>query len=172
MHRGYIKYWRKIKEWSWYKDSNTKSLFLHLVAEANHKPFTFMGHSVERGQIACGRRQLSIDTGLSEQSVRTSIERLKSTSDITSKSTSNFSIISIVNYDQYQSKSTSKTTSKHTLAQPAPNQRLTTIKELKNEKNIRITDLSKENLKDEPPCEERIAFQNLTRKLAQEKYLC
>lgn len=164
MHRGYIKYWRKIKEWSWYKDSNTKSLFLHLTAEANHKPFVFLGHRIDRGQIACGRRQLAFDTGLSEQEVRTSLAKLKSTSDITIESTSNFSVVSIVNYDNYQGKATSKSTSKRADEQPAINQRSTTIKECKKLENEKNYD---ENLLSSP--EGRKAFQELTRKLAREK---
>jgi hypothetical protein len=139
MHRGYIKYWRKIRDWSWYKDSKTKSLFLHLVAEANHKPYVFLGHKIDRGQIAVGRHQLRIDTGISEQSIRTSLRRLKSTSDITTKSTSNFSIISIVNYEQYQGNSTSGSTSNLTINQPASNQLLTTIEECKNDKKEAYT---------------------------------
>lgn len=132
MHRGYIKYWRKIKEWSWYKDPITKSLFLHLIAEANYKDNVFMGHTIKRGQIAVGRKELAEKLGISQQNVRTSIKRLKSTSDITIKSTNRFSIISIVNYESYQQELTSKLTNKT----PSTNQQLTTIKEREERKEI------------------------------------
>ena len=62
-----------------------------------------MGTEIKRGQLATGRKSLSDSTGISEQSLRTCITRLKSTSEITIVSTSLFSIITVCNYDSYQS---------------------------------------------------------------------
>ena len=142
MHRGYIKIFRKISEWEWYKDSNTLHLFFHLLLNANYKDGRFMGHEIKRGQIVTGRKALSIQTGLSEQSVRTSIERLKSTSELTTKSTNKFSIITLCNYNKYQNDETgtnqqsNQQSNQHlTSNQPAINQQLTTSKECKNDKN-------------------------------------
>ena len=33
-NEGYIKLYRKMKKWGWYKDQNTKDVFLHLLLEA------------------------------------------------------------------------------------------------------------------------------------------
>lgn len=55
-----------------------------------------------RGELVTGRTSLSAQTGLSVQSIRTALERLKSTNEITIKSTSKYSIVTIVNYDTYQ----------------------------------------------------------------------
>ena len=140
MDNGWIKLHRKIKWWEWYKDNNTKSLFFHLLVEANHNPQKWRGHLIDNGQAVVGRKQLSKDLGISEQSIRTSIKRLKSTSEITIKSTNKFSIITIVNWEQYQGKpqkSTSKPTSTLTINQPATNQQLTTNKNNKNNKNVK-----------------------------------
>jgi hypothetical protein len=94
-----------------------------------------MGHPIPRGSCVCGRYALSKDTGISPQSVRTSLARLKSTNDITIKSTNKFSVIYIVNYQDYQDNSTNSSTIKSTFNQPATNQQLTTSKECKNDKN-------------------------------------
>ena len=137
MHRGYIKLWRKIKEWEWYKESNTLHLFLHLMLNANYKASRFMGQEIKRGDIVVGRKQLSLDTGITEQSVRTSIERLKSTSEITSRSTNKFSIITLCNYETYQNDNfeiNQQNVSPSTTDQPATNQQLTTSKEVNKEK--------------------------------------
>ena len=99
---GWIKLHRKIQDWQWYSDSNTFRLFIHLLLSANHKPQSWKGVVIGRGELATGRQSLSAQTGLSEQSVRTSLERLKSTNEITIKSTSKYSIVTIVNYDTYQ----------------------------------------------------------------------
>lgn len=115
-------------------------LFIYLILSANHEPKKWRGITVERGQLITSRKKISEETGLSHQIIRTCIERLKSTSEITSKSTSKYTIITICNYGNYQDdeiKSTSKITSKNTRNQPATNQQLTTNNNDKNEKNVK-----------------------------------
>ncbi len=139
MHRGYIKLWRKITEWEWYKDSNTFSLFLHLLVGANYKPSRFFGHEIKRGDIVTGLFQLFEDTGISIQSIRTSLERLKQTGEITIKTTNRFSIITLCNYEIYQS--TEEESNKQlTNDQQTSNKQVTTSKELKNDKNNTIVE--------------------------------
>lgn len=125
---GYVRLFRSINEWQWYDDPNTKSLFLHLIVNANYKPGYFKGIPIERGQILVGRIELSKILGISEQEVRTSIKRLKSTNDITTKSTNKGTLISVVNYEKYQVDvviPTNSLTSDLTAEQPATNQQLT-----------------------------------------------
>ena len=90
-------------EWGWYKDNNTKAVFLHLLLIASYEKTTFLGHQIRPGQAVIGRRSLAEDLGMSEQSVRTALNHLKSTNDITIKSTNKFSIVTIVNWASYQS---------------------------------------------------------------------
>jgi len=135
MHRGYIKLWRKITDWEWFKDSKTLSLFIHFLLEANYKPSRFMGHEIPVGSLVCGLYRLSEDTGLSVQSIRTSIGRLKSTNDITTKSTNHFTIVSIVNFKSYQDRTEYESTNKLTNHQQTTNKQLTTSKECKKDKN-------------------------------------
>ena len=94
------------------------------------------------GQLVTGRHALSEDTGISEQSIRTCLSRLKSTSEITSESTNQFTLITINNWGIYQDILTSESTSESTSDQPAINQRSTTNKKYKKEKNIRKQTLS------------------------------
>ena len=99
---GYVKIHRSLIDWEWYKDVNTKSLFIHLLLKANHAPGKFMGIDIKRGQLVTGRKALSAETGLSEQCIRTSLNRLKSTNELTIKTSNKNSLITIVNYDFYQ----------------------------------------------------------------------
>ena len=99
---GYINLHRKLIEWEWYSDPNTKSLFIHLLLTASWKDAKWHGIEVKRGEVVTGRKELSKTLGISEQSIRTSLTRLKSTSEITSKTTNRYSVISIKNYDAYQ----------------------------------------------------------------------
>ena len=57
---------------------------------------------MERGQLITGRLSLKEQTGISEQSIRTAFEKLKSTNEITIKSTNKYSIVTICNYNEYQ----------------------------------------------------------------------
>jgi len=138
---GWIKLFRKILEWDWYDDPNTKSVFLDFVLNASIEDKKWKGIDIKRGQLIVGRKELSKRLGISEQSLRTSITRLKSTSEITSKSTNKFTIITVVNYEKYQnkeSKSTSTSTSYLTNEQPAINQQSTTSKEEKKRRSKEI----------------------------------
>lgn len=135
---GYIALHRKFNQWEWKSDPNMVALFIHLLVNANYVPKSWQGQIIERGQVVIGRKQLSLDTGISEQTIRTCLNKLKSTSEITIKPTNKFSILTIVNYDKYQggqTESTSRSTSKLTNNQPTTNQQLTTMEEVNKEIN-------------------------------------
>lgn len=102
MNETWIKLHSKFLNWGWYKNKNTKILFIHCLLKANWQDGYFEGIEVKRGSFVTGRKQLSKELGLTEQEIRTSIKHLKSTNEITITSTKNFSIISINNYDKYQ----------------------------------------------------------------------
>ncbi len=101
-NEGYIKLYRKMTKWGWYKDNNTKCVFLHLLFMACYEPCFYRNHYLEVGQIATTLKEISEGTGISVQSIRTSLNRLKSTNEITINSTSKFSIITLLNYSDYQ----------------------------------------------------------------------
>jgi len=138
MNTGWVMIHRSLIEWEWFQDQNTLQVFMYLLLMANHKPHKYQGINLQRGQLITGRKKIAQVTGLSEQSVRTSLKRLKTTNNITSTSTNKYSIISIVNYDKYQTKNESTNqpyNQQDTNNQPATNQQLTTYKNDKNVKN-------------------------------------
>ena len=69
---------------------------------ASYKDNDFNGYHIKPGQVVCGRKQLAKDLGLSESTIRTALKHLKSTNEITIKSTNKFSIITIENWGKYQ----------------------------------------------------------------------
>ena len=99
---GFIKLHRSILDWEWYGDRNTRDLFIHLLLKANHEPTKWKGITVERGQTVTGRLVLSKELGISERSVRTALNHLKSTNELTIKATNKYSLVTIVNYAKYQ----------------------------------------------------------------------
>jgi hypothetical protein len=100
---GYIKLWRKIQEWGWYKAPDHVHLFTHLIQKARWRDGQVNGQPLKRGQLLTGRAYLSYQTGVSERSIRTILKHLKSTSEITIEATNQGSVITIVNYELYQS---------------------------------------------------------------------
>lgn len=103
---GYIKLYRKMLEWGWYDDTNTKVVFLHLLLTANYKDTEWHGIPLKRGDVVTSIHKLATDLKLSDQNVRTALSHLKLTGEITSKPHTKFSIISIKNYNQYQEDNT------------------------------------------------------------------
>ena len=121
---GYIKLHRKLLNWEWYKDANTTRVFLHLLLIANYGESRYQGVEIHPGQAVIGRKTLADALGMSEQNVRTALTHLKSTSEITIKSTNKFSVVTIVNWALYQStdeESTNESTNNLTNDQPATN---------------------------------------------------
>ena len=93
-------------ETSFYKKPMTCHLAIHLllsVAWKDHET-TLGGEKVKirRGQIVSGRNRLSDETGLSPQTIRTSLEHLRRAGFLTIESTNAGSIITICKYDEYQ----------------------------------------------------------------------
>lgn len=103
MNSGYIKLFRSLLKWEWYDDVNTCRLFIHLLLTANYRDTKWHGVDIPAGSRACSIRSLAKETGLTERMVRTSLNRLKSTHEVTQTIKPKFSIISIKNYAEYQS---------------------------------------------------------------------
>lgn len=101
---GWIKIHRKMVNWEWYQDINTKTLFFHLLLTANHAPKKWQGYMIERGQKITSLKHLADETNLTVQQVRTSLNKLKSTNEITIKPTNKNTIVTILKYSDYQDK--------------------------------------------------------------------
>ena len=128
MQRGYVKDWRRILEWEWYTDYKTCHLFRHCILRANIEDKQWQGTLIKKGYFVTSLENLSRETGLSVQNIRTSLKKL--TSELTIKTTNRNTIIAIKNYENYQG-----LTSNLTNNQQTTNKQLTTTKEYKNEKN-------------------------------------
>ena len=165
---GWITIYRKLVDWQWYKTPNMVHFFIHLLLKANHKDNFWEDIKIKRGQFITGRNSLAKDTGMSVQSVRTCIKRLKSTKEITIKSTKKYTIITISNFDKYQfpdneSNQVNNQEINHqvTKCQPSSNQVLTTNNNEYNDNNvINNIRLSEIKISDVPP--DHIIYFNIT----------
>ena len=138
---GWIKLHRQFVNWEWFNDSKTVHVFIYLLSMACHKEKKFRGEVIKPGQLMTGRKRIAADTNLSEQNVRTCLEHLKSTNEVTIKSTKKYSVITIVNWELYQ-QTNQVSNQQVTNNQPTTNQQVTTYKNVNNEKNERSNTLT------------------------------
>ncbi len=142
MDDGWIKIYRKILDnpisnrplWCW--------LWVYILIKANHDDNKFIFNNenitIKRGQFISGLHKISEETHISIQIIRSGLAYLKSTNQITIKSSNKYSVITINNYNRYQ-----EVTSKVTNQQQTSNKPATTNKNDKNEKNININNNTK-----------------------------
>lgn len=132
----YIKLSTDICKWEWFTDGNMLKLWIYLLTNAQQfKGTKYKGVEVKKGQVIIGRKTLAKELKMSEQQVRSCLNRLKSTNEITTESTNQFTLITIVKYDKFQSNLTDFNQSinqvpnqRITNEQPTDNQRITTSK--------------------------------------------
>lgn len=127
---GWIKIHRQILDWEWFDDKNAFRLFMYLLLKANHKELSYKGKVIKAGETLTGLELLSKELGLTVQQTRTALTKLKSTNEITIKTSSQGTVIQIVNYSKYQT-----VTNETTDEQQTNNKRITTNKNDKKEKN-------------------------------------
>ena len=140
---GWIKLWRQFTYWEWYSDIYVKSVFLHLLISANHKDGSWRGVPIGKGQLVTSLDHLSHELHLSVQQIRTALNKLKSTNEITIKSTNKFSIITICKYDNYQC----ETTNYQQTEQQTNNNQITNNQQTNNKQST--TNNNEKNIKNE-----------------------
>lgn len=99
---GYIKLYRKLRDWEWYGDTNCWRVFSHCLIMANWKDKTWQGELIERGSYVTSLNKFHLETGLSKQQIRTALNKLQTSGDITLRATRKYTYITVCNYDTYQ----------------------------------------------------------------------
>lgn len=134
MSDGYIKLHRLLLDWEWFSTPNMVTLWIYCLLRSSHKEHSYKGTTLKEGQFIDGRKAISARTGLSEQQVRTCLERLKSTKEITTESMGNFTLFTLNSWKKYQLSENDNQGNNHALTndQPTINQGLTTYKNGKN----------------------------------------
>lgn len=138
INAGWIKIHRKIIEWEWYDDANTFRVFMHLLLTANREPKKWHGQVIEVGEVVIGTIELAETLRMGRQALRSALIHLKSTNELTIKTTSQFTLIKLNNWERYQVYG-QQNNQRVTNEQPTDNQQITTTKEYKEIKNLRNT---------------------------------
>lgn len=106
MKGDYIKINRSLLDWDWYGDINTCRLFVHMLLRANWKDGNFRGEEIKRGSFVSSLSKLSDETNLSVREVRTAINHLEKTGEVTINRHSKYSVFTVNNYCAYQQSDT------------------------------------------------------------------
>lgn len=145
----YIRLFRKFTKWEWYDDANTMRVFLHCLLNANYSDKKWRGILIRRGSFLTSYPKLAQDLKLSKMQIRTALNKLQLTHEITLKTTCQYSIITIKNWSDYQKNNTQDNT-KITDEQHTDNTRVTPTNKYNKENkenNIEEEDSAAEILK-------------------------
>ena len=102
MQQGFISLHRKLLNWEWFTDVNVCHVFIYCLLRANYKPTKWRGQEIKRGEFITSLNNIATGTGLTVSQVRTAINKLKSTHELTHKGQAKNSIITVNNWSEYQ----------------------------------------------------------------------
>lgn len=105
----WAKLYEKTEDWQWYKDGNTARVFFHLLIKTNYKDTTWKGLSVKRGQLVTSLPSIARALGISVQNVRTALDHLVSTGEISQDITNSYRVVTVNNWGIYQGEEGEKT---------------------------------------------------------------
>lgn len=137
----FIQLHKKICDWEWYTDVPTCKLFFHILLKCNYKEAKWKGKIIKPWEFITSIEHLSLETWLSRQQVRTGIQKLKSTWEITHYSTNEYTTLALNNWGSYNTRDNTWITNE----QQTNNKRITTTnKNNKEYKENKETDISKD----------------------------
>ena len=140
--KGWVKLQRQFVNWQWFKDGPTLHVFVYMLCNANNAAnFNCHGTVLQPGQLITGRKAIATACGLTERAVRTAINHLKTTNEITTTTTNKFTVVTLTNWAKYQNKgaeTTNKTTNKQSNERPTTDH-IQEYKEYKEDKEVRPT---------------------------------
>ncbi len=107
MNGGWVKLYRQSVDNNWLHNHRLWVFWTYCLLKASHQKTVvtigFQRVPLEAGQFIFGRVKAAAELGMTERQVRTCLDSLKTTSNLTIKTTSKYSIITVVNWHTYQS---------------------------------------------------------------------
>ena len=128
---GFITLHRKLLDWEWYSDINTKTLFIHCLLKANWEDKNWRGIDIKRGSFITSNQALSKETNLTIQQIRTSIFKLTKTHELNIQTTNKYTLLTVVKYEDYQTQE-KQTTNKQQTSNKQTNKQVTTTNNINN----------------------------------------
>lgn len=103
MLNGFVKLHRNILDWEYYKDINTKVLYIHLLLKAAFADYkTKDGYIIHTGTLFTSIRKLANETGLTEKETRTALKHLEGAHIIELTTAHKGTLIKVENWELLQ----------------------------------------------------------------------
>lgn len=141
---GYIRLDRKLLNWEWKDDPKMVALWIEILLQANYNDSKWHGVEYEKGSFPTSIEKLAKGTGLTIRETRTCLNRLKSTNEVTIRTTNKGTKIIVNKWTDYQccndesDKQNDKQNDKQATSKRQANDNTIKRKEGKNERNIYI----------------------------------
>lgn len=145
----FIQLHRKLLNWEWYKNWNVTRVFLHCLLKSNWKDKNWEWITINRGEFITSYENLSKELSwknskITIMQIRTSLNKLFLTGEITIKTTNRYTIIKVNNYNDYQ-KDNTQDNKQITNKQQTDNKQITTTnkdnKDNKEKKSVSLLKL-------------------------------
>jgi len=117
---------RALLDWEWYDDHQTTRLWIHILLSANWKDKNWRGKLIKRGSFITSLDHLSKGSGLSVKQVRRCLDNLIKTKEVGKQTTSAYTLITVLSYNDYQEKGKPKDKQRASEGQTKGKQRATT----------------------------------------------
>lgn len=99
---GFIVIDRKIQDWKWWGNTNAMSIWLYLLVGANWKDGYWHGLEVKRGSLITSKVKMAELLRINRRTIDHWLKVFADEGQIIYQCTSNYTAITIVNYDKYQ----------------------------------------------------------------------
>ena len=100
---GFIKIYRSMLSWEWIDEPVTVQVWLYCLLRANYDRQRWHGQIIEPGQFVTSYNHMAKDLGITVRRLRTALNHLESTHEVTRQVTQSATLITIVKWASYQS---------------------------------------------------------------------
>lgn len=132
---GYVKVSRKMLESDLIHEPVTFTVFMYLLLSANYREGEYNGQQIHRGESVVSYPRIASATGVTERQARTALSKLVKSGRVSVERYPRFSVVTLLNYDKYQSVSGKKSAECQANVRQEVS-RMSPSKEIKNINNI------------------------------------
>ena len=132
---GYVKVDRKMLESDLIREPVTFTVFMYLLLSANYREGEYSGQQIHRGESVVSYPRIASATGVTERQARTALSKLVKSGRVSVRRYPKFSVVTLLNYDKYQSVSGRKSGECQSNVRQEVTQ-MSPSKEIKNINNI------------------------------------
>ena len=150
---GWIKLHRQLLKSDTFKNDKLLKVWIYcLLKTSNAEHEILVGRQKVKllpGQFIYGRKRAAMDLDMPESTLRDYVEILVKSENITVRATNKYSVITLINWDTYQSNE-EKDDSRHDSKRTAKGQQMDTNKNVKNVKNVKeLKDITSQKFSDD-----------------------